>query len=162
MVYSAFDGYSASCLDRTADKGKDSLELSSALMHGFLTNLTAAALFIHAAFGCCWHHAHRERIEPGITAMPVARCCQHHHEPAADPQDGDGCEDDCEGGCQYIAPNKLCLDAQQWGASWDVVVDSFSLPEAIAAAVRSLGTGAPPHCVALPLRTHLLHQVLLI
>jgi hypothetical protein len=131
-------------------------------MQAFIANLTAALLFIHTVFGCCWHHAHACEHVTSIAVIQPAKCCHHHHhENDGKQQQKPGkCKVDCEGTCSYVLPQKVTIEAPQWVAiDFLAVLPSFADGQLEAAAsweaLPSLFDLAPP------LRTHLLHQVLL-
>src|SRR4051812_5378551 len=91
-------------------------------MHAFLSSLTAALLFIHAAFGCCWHHAHRcAEHSVGLAADHEHPCPHGRHGDRAPEQKPCGCTLECGDTCAYLAPQKLRLDGQQSVASLDLV-----------------------------------------
>jgi hypothetical protein len=127
-------------------------------MQAFVAILTAALLFIHTVFGCCWHHA---RCSTAAVAEPV-HCCHHHQHdsPSGHRQKPCNCNVQCEGTCNYVVPQKVKVEAPQWFTT-DVLVVLPSLAgchmDAASSwqAVSSLPDWVPP------LRTHLLHQVLL-
>src|SRR5262249_36412282 len=81
-------------------------------MQAFLSSLTAALLFIHTAFGCCWHHAHHSTI---AVAEPDHRC--HHHQHDSDskrPEKPCKCNVECEGACNYVVPQRVTVEAPEW------------------------------------------------
>lgn len=131
-------------------------------MQALLTHITATVLFIHTIVGCCWHHAH---LGPGstTTTAPLAGCCHHHHEQDSQPrQSPDPCQSECEGSCQYIAPQKVCIDAPQGAQHLDYAATESAQTLARFPSLPTGGSLDSLHGAALPLRTHLMHQVLLI
>jgi hypothetical protein len=134
------------------------MERIVAAMQAFVASLTAALLFIHTVLGCCWHHAHGSA--PSVSQ--AAHCCHHHqHDDDSKPsQTPAKCKVDCEGACTYIVPQKVQIKAPQWVA--------MDLP-AVLPSMADCQVEAAPSSEALlslsdwvlPLRTHLLHQVLL-
>jgi len=129
-------------------------------MQAFIASLTAAMLFIHTVCGCCWHHAHAR--EQGSTVAQAAKCC-HHHQHDSDSQHRENpckCNIDCEGACTYVVPQKVQIEAPQWVAiDLLAVVPSLADRQVEAAASWEAASSLPD--LVLPLRTHLLHQVLL-
>jgi hypothetical protein len=131
-------------------------------MQAFLSSLTAAALFIHTIFGCCWHHAHACEHLLSAAASQPAKCCHHHqHQSGSEQQQKPcKCQVNCEGTCTYIVPQKVKIEAPQ-----SVAIDL--LPVLPPLSDRQIETAASweavssPSDLAPPLRTHLLHQVLL-
>jgi len=129
-------------------------------MQAFVSIVTAALLFIHTVVGCCWHHAHGcDRISAVAVSQP-AKCCHHHQHSGESNQPQKPCKADCEGGCIYVVPQKLTVEAPQW-ASFDVLAVLPSLADHRIDASATWELGWSPPDVVPPLRTHLLHQVLL-
>lgn len=128
------------------------------IMHAFVSISTAALLFIHSVFGCCWHHAH---CSTAAVAEPT-HCC-HHHQPGTQSkqQEKPGkCAVECGGTCIYVVPQKVTIEAPQWVAI-DLLAVLPSLADIqIEAAAAWEAVSSLPELVP-PLRTHLLHQVLL-
>jgi hypothetical protein len=127
-------------------------------MQAFIASLTAALLFIHSVFGCCWHHAHCSTV----AVSESAHCCHHHqHDSDSRPQQKPcKCTVECEGACIYVAPQKVKVEAPQW-ITIDVlaVLPSLASGQIEAASSREAVSSLPD--LVPPLRTHLLHQVLL-
>jgi len=132
-------------------------------MHAFLSSSMAVVLLIHAAFGCCWHHAHY--CVPHQASIAVAEptgCCQHrHHGDSEQREQPCGCKVECHGTCAYVLPQKVKIDAPQAVAFIDLVATLPLLADAqtLSASWCSIGDG--PLAAAPPLRLHLLHQLLL-
>jgi hypothetical protein len=133
-------------------------EIVTAPMQAFVASLTAALLFIHTVFGCCWHHA--QCSTAGV--CEPAHCC-HHHQHDSDGQQQERpckCTVECEGTCIYVVPQKVTVEAPDRVAI-DVLAVLPSLADCqIEAAVCWEGITSPTD-LAPPMRTHLLHQVLL-
>jgi hypothetical protein len=133
-------------------------------MHAFLSSFTAAALFIHASFGCCWHHVHSCVLGGGMIAVAgPMECCHHGHESSPGqgserPCDGD---DECEGTCSYVLPQKVQMDAPWAVASLDLVATLSTASEAQVIATLWGNTGDSALGAVPPLRLHLLHQLML-
>ena len=133
-------------------------------MQAFLANLTAAVLFIHAAIGCGWHHAHCEN--PAVPAFEA--CCDHHHHhhgdedvPSQKPSPGPCCTH-CEVSCVYTVPQKVQVDAQV-AISWiDLVTALPGVTTSQTAVPGWIATAEDERATAPPLRLHLLHQLLTI
>lgn len=132
-------------------------------MHAILSSLTAAVLFIHTVFGCCWHHAHAGLQNTGSVAVSEHACCKHHQ------HDGDSkqptkpvkCCIECEGTCSYVLPDKVQIEAPRSIASFDLVATLPQLADAQIASATWSHVGDSPHGALPPLRLHLLHQLLL-
>lgn len=135
-------------------------------MHGLSSSLTAGILLAHALLGCCWHHAHACGHAHSAVAWIVAGCeAEGPHEHSGDapdrPGQGPG-RDACRGAkCDFVRPateNLLPLAAAPCRPA----------SAAIVASERSalIGDAAQHPCAAgdllLPVRLHLVHQVLLI
>ncbi|HEY2413326.1 MAG TPA: hypothetical protein VGI40_13835 [Pirellulaceae bacterium] len=131
-------------------------------MQAFVASLTAATLFIHTVFGCCWHHSHAFEHSLAVAVSQPARCCHHHH------HDGDNkqhqkpgkCKSDCEGTCTYVVPQKVTIEAPQWVAI-DALAVVPSLSDRQIEVAASWEALPSPSDLAPPLRTHLMHQVFL-
>ncbi len=126
-------------------------------MQAFVANLTAALLFIHTVFGCCWHHAQCSTV----AVSEAAHCCHHHqHSSDSKPHERPGkCNVECEGTCTYVAPQKVKVESPQWLTIDLPVLPSLAGPQVEAASFREFVSPLPDWL--LPLRIHLLHQVLL-
>jgi hypothetical protein len=157
-----FPDYSASSLDRRVDEGKDSLIFVKVPMQAFLSILMASVIVLHAAFGCCWHHAHCCSQFSQVAVSQPAKCCQHHHESSGSHRQSPGkCKVECHGVCNYLVPQKVRIDPPRMVALFDVVANQtassdfrFDVPSGWTLEKSSLETA--------PLRLHLLHQHLLI
>jgi hypothetical protein len=131
-------------------------------MQAFLNSLTAALLFIHAVFGCCWHHAHACGKDCASAVTKPAPCCHHHQrcDDGKQPERPCKCNFECEGTCTYILPQKVKVDAPQ-SITLDLLAVLPSLADRQIEAASSWETVSSLPDWAPPLRTHLLHQVLL-
>src|SRR5881394_1932931 len=87
-------------------------------MQAFIASLTAALLFIHTVFGCCWHHAHACEQGATLAVSQPAKCCHHHqHDSDSKQQQKPGkCQVECEGTCTFAVPQKVKVEAPQWFA----------------------------------------------
>src|SRR5262245_1927566 len=131
-------------------------------MQAALSILTAGLLFIHAAFGCCWHHAHRCRMHgDAVAVVQPTGCCEHHgHDQGEGQPRPCDCELECGSSCAYLLPQKVMIDPPQPAPGLDVVTTVPLLADApilLASWMAAWPPGATPD-VAL----HLLHQRLLI
>jgi hypothetical protein len=125
-------------------------------MQLFASILMAVVLFIHAAFGCCWHHAH---CCPAADAICDRHCSHDHDEPNR--QSGEE-ELECEGTCQYVMPEKVWLDGLGF-ASWIVLAaPPATFADRPVTGAAHCGEWRCPIDSGPPLRLHLLHQLLLI
>src|SRR5262245_49976148 len=125
-------------------------------MQPFVSILMAAVLIIHAAFGCCWHHAHSCVPKASMSVT----CCNHHdHDDHRQPGES---ELDCEGTCQYVAPEKLRLDDPSLAAWAQLVAPPVTFAGRPIDAATRIGKPPCPIDSGPPLRLHLLHQWLLI
>lgn len=137
-------------------------------MQAFLANLTAAVLFMHAVFGCGWHHAHRE-IHPATEAATDA-CCQHQHDHCdhhgdkgtPTPNHPAPCCKHCGVSCAYNLPQKIQIDSQITANWMDLVVIPPAVTTGHISATVWLLLGDDERATAPPLRLHLLHQHLTI
>lgn len=131
-------------------------------MQAFVANLTAATLFIHTVLGCCWHHAHacEHGVDSTVAAQPVT-CCHHQHDRDSTPHD-QPCQSkvDCQGTCHFVVPQKVHVAPPHW-TPIDLVAVLPSLADHQLDVTPFLTSAPPLLDAAPPLRTHLLHQVLL-
>src|SRR6478672_4361132 len=84
-------------------------EIVARPMQAFVASLTAALLFIHTVFGCCWHHTHRGEHGSTFAGPEPVKCC-HHHQHSSDSKQQEkpcGCNVECEGTCLYVVPQKV-------------------------------------------------------
>ena len=127
-------------------------------MQAFVSSLTAALLFIHTVFGCCWHHAHDCTA---AVAGPEACCC-HDHDDGDSKQHEQPCQDgaDCEGACAYVLSQKVKVEAPKWITIEYLAVLPTLADGQLEAATSWRVLSSLPN-VGPPLRLHLLHQVLL-
>jgi hypothetical protein len=135
------------------------------LLRGFLGHLTAAMLAAHTMLGCCWHHAHA----CGQTHDPLAPVGWQHHEephhvgaggcfdPSAQARGREDCRAvRCDFGVAKASPHAMSVAPAQPGV--------VTMPGADAALLRrsSEQHAGTSKAELLPVRLHLLHQVLLI
>jgi hypothetical protein len=138
-------------------------------MRAILSNLTAAMLLIHALIGCCRHHEHRcvagDRAAEGISLTSGCCHCNHSgcHQQSETPPHPDNCNLGCHGVCSYLPPQRTLVDAPQLIVALDILpvdpalVSGYMVP---AGACRERINGNPAS--TLPLRLHLLHQIILV
>ena len=129
-------------------------------MQAFVATLTAALLFIHAVFGCCWHHAHFGEHDLNVAGSQTARCCHHHQHSTESNQQQKPCKAECESTCIYVLPHKVTVEAPQW-VSFDLPAVLPWLADYRMEAAASWDSEWLSSDLVPPLRTHLLHQVLL-
>ncbi len=148
-------------------------------MRWMTINLTVAVLLVHMVIGCCWHHTHScGEACPEATSVSEESCRGHLHQ---GDRPADGCslpaeqrghlshrsphsgQHACEGTiCVFLPPNcRLQFSPPDWKGGWE----SASAPLALdlpQAKRFFLQTHTEPPAARLPLRAHLLNQVLLI
>ena len=129
-------------------------------MQAFVAIATAALLAIHTVFGCCWHHAHQCQDGRAVACSEEAPCCHHHGSDSKQQEQPRKCKVECEGTCTYVAPQKVRIAAPQ-AVGFDVLAVPQSLSDHGLQAAVFWGPGRSPPDWAPPLRTHLVHQVLL-
>src|SRR5262249_19789647 len=113
LRYPVSVGFNASLVDGEFDEWNDTHGWFISAMHAFLSSLTAALLLIHAAFGCCWHHAHRCVIHGNaVAAAEPQGCCEHHRHEGSTPVPC-GCKLECSGQCVYLLPQKFRVENLQ-------------------------------------------------
>jgi hypothetical protein len=135
-------------------------------MHAFLSGLLASALFVHAIYGCCWHHAQCTPTCNHAIACTTTEteCCDHSTAPAEGNQPQPPCDDqrDCQGVCNYLPSHKTQLDSPLDLAALDFPESLPANASAQLVAIRAAGEPCDPRVFEPPLRLHLLHQLLLI
>lgn len=136
------------------------------VLRGLCSHLTVAVLLAHAMLGCCWHHAHA----CGETHDHLAMSGWQHpskgndHHPAGGPDrahHGHG-RDDCHGAkCSFVISAKDGADSSLFASCLFCVL---TLPPADRVSVGGVLEPQFPAAgsLLLPVRLHLLHQVLLI
>jgi hypothetical protein len=134
-------------------------------MRAIVSNLTAAMLLVHALVGCCRHLerncVRHESATEGVSVM--AACCDHcrgQNESSPRPEKC-GCE--CQGVCTYLPPQKTLIDAPHSIISFDFLpIDPPLADNCLASANALLEQSSSCSCPGLPLRLHLLHQIILV
>jgi hypothetical protein len=138
-------------------------------MRVIVSNLTVTMLLVHALVGCCRHHEHDcVRHDSATECVPViAGCCDHCqsdcHGQSDTPRGPEKCGCECLGVCTYLPPQKTLIDAPHLIISLDFLPVDPPLAENCPASASSLleQTGSCS-CPGLPLRLHLLHQIILV
>jgi hypothetical protein len=135
-------------------------------MREIVSILMAGSLLLHAALGCCRHHAHACQGCDGTAAQArqIGNCCQHHPEECTrehPSQTPCKCKVECQGVCSYVAPQKVQLDFPKGVAPFAAIVVDPVLADANLARGGSFDVA---HFAEFepPLRLHLLNQVMLI
>ena len=134
-------------------------------MRAIFSSLVAASLLIHAAVGCCRHHADLDACV-GDQAADYAcdvdadhhhDCDEQHGQPADQPCGGHH----CHGLCNYLPVQKSQLDDLKVKLPLDFVA---LLPAACDVQVVALHHAEclSESVAGPPVRLHLLHQILLI
>jgi hypothetical protein len=150
-------------LDRRVDEWNDTVSQFAFVMHSALSIFTAGLLFIHAAFGCCWHHAHHcASHSPKFIAAERLGCCHHHdHGDSKEQHQPCGCKIECRGSCTYLLPQKVQIESPQTVVSFDLVATLPALADAQVKSASWSHVGDSPHGAVPPVGLHLLHQALL-
>ena len=138
-------------------------------MRFIVTLITAAAFTLHFTLGCCAHHAHAAE---GTVCSGHANVADHHHDghdhetPGPCDQSPADSDSECpsqhcnDGHCVFMAAGKTVVAKAAFTAVLPLCIAQPASVESIsplaAAAIDSGGR------IALPVRTHLFNQVLLI
>lgn len=147
-------------------------------MRRFVSATVAAIIALHSVLGCCWHHAHEATaatIETEINASePVkehsCRCHSHRHDVASSDQHDDDRQnsDDssptpapCEGKCDTQAVDRVQHDDVA-KLSLIALNANFEQPLLESAVFKPQAIRTDDDVHTLPVRLHLLHQLLLI
>jgi hypothetical protein len=141
-------------------------------MRTILTLITAAAFMLHFTLGCCAHHAH---AAGGVVCSDSSQAEAHDHEcHGHDGHESHGSGDQSPGDSGPECPGQQCDDGQcVFMATGKTVVAKASLVTVLPLVLVEPGLFAAdlPHAtaaidsgdlIALPVRTHLFNQVLLI
>jgi hypothetical protein len=130
-------------------------------MRALLSSLVATSLLIHAAIGCCRHHAHTEcccettNFEQATDSDDCHPCDQH------DGHSQRPCKDHCQGTCHYLPVQKAQVDNQvaqsplEFAASVPYVSNLQLVVQQHAESTHESAAGPP-------VRLHLFQQLLLI
>lgn len=138
-------------------------------MHSVASILTCFSLLTHLWVGCCAHHAHGDALEGSVAtsqtgcegrAHGASRPHSHRHgdRPDHSSEQGGSCN---EPDCTWVVGGKVQLvddivSLPHFSASAAILGATYASHSAVAQQRDSHG------CSTLPLRTHLLLQVLLI
>ena len=159
-----FFGFSRNSLDQSADEDNDILGWYRSYMHAILSNLMAVTLLVHALQGCCWQYAHGcvQCVKP---VSKATACCKHHHAKCQQKQAPCvpcKCKLQCQGVCTYLPQQKTQFDRPQPAIQHDfaVVIPVLAGCKVVSESVSGRNHAAGP--LKLPVRLHLLHQILLI
>ena len=136
-------------------------------MRSLITLITAAAFLLHFTLGCCAHHAHAAE---GAACSGHGIVADHDHE-GHDHDSQEPCEQspgdrECpgehcnDGHCVFMADGKT-VEVQD---SFNAVLPLFVAEPASNAPISGIAAAAIDSggLIALPVRTHLLNQILLI
>ena len=129
-------------------------------MRALFSSLVATSLLIHAAIGCCWHHAHVDTCCDDSQVEQPVDADGHHHGEQGDHSHGP-CKDHCQGTCHYLPVQKAQVDTLVLHTPLDfaAVVPATCDVHVVALlhADRTHESAAEP-----PVRLHLFQQLLLI
>ena len=131
-------------------------------MHVLLSSLTAAMLLSQTVFGWCCHYqpASAEKQTGAVTKCCSCDGCSKHE---TDRLPATPCKVVCRGVCTYLPPSKVQLDTPTAGFFASILPAILSLPNGQRLDAASFADWARgPTDTALPLRLHLLNQILLI
>jgi hypothetical protein len=143
------------------------------MMRAGLAYLLTAAIFLHAALGCCWHGADNCVACDhtfGQLSHADAVATHHHHGQHHYGQHHDQksqcpgpckCRLECQGICNVVCPKKTELAKASWAAPFQMIAAFPDATPRLGLADRSAMSPGPAGFVR-PLRAHLLLCVLLI
>lgn len=136
-------------------------------MQAIMPNLMTTIVAVHALLGCGWHHLHgcAHCDLPTASAAANFECCHHDH---ASGQDCDSpvhpcdCQLDCHGVCTFLPSQRVHIADSQLLAE-HVVAAVLPTLVAIPSSLEGAQQCAESHRgIQLPLRLHLMYQILLI
>lgn len=133
-------------------------------MHALLSNLTALSLLIHALLGCCWHHGHSETC--ASSHAKASTCCSHKHEK---PQGGgkeseptEHSDQKCEGETCVFARTETQSDIDiELAPAFESQFFQAKITTPCIFKEPPAELYSPPVLLP-PVRSHLLHRILLI
>jgi len=138
-------------------------------MRLIVTLIAATAFMLHFLWGCCAHHVH---ADDGVASLNPAQAADHCHSSSGhempDPcgQVPDDSDSPCPGqhtsdcDCTFIAAGKTVVAKAGLTAALPLAIAEASpLGSANSLAAAALDSGG---LIKLPVRIHLLHQVMLI
>ena len=143
-------------------------------MRTIVTLITAAAFVLHFALGCCAHHAHAAAgaiCSHHSNIVVGDRCCHDHgghsHDsPESSDQSPAGSDSECprqhcnDGHCVFMAAGKTVVAKATFVAVLPLcIAEPVSVESISSLAAAAIDSGG---LIALPVRTHLFNQVLLI
>jgi hypothetical protein len=155
--------FSKSWLDLQTEKEVE------ACMRAIVSNITAAMLLIHAMVGCCRHHeCHAASCDGALEKVcPTDGCCHRNHPPCDRPTERPhrpaNCTFGCQGVCTYVPPEKTLVEKPHSTIALDFLPADPALADSSLVTAGSLweSTDCGP-APGLPLRLHLMHQILLV
>jgi hypothetical protein len=159
LAWSTFKDFPKSWRNSLAE---ESLE---AFMRVIVSNLTAAMLLVHALVGCCRYYEHncgRHDFATDCVSV-IAACCDHCHGRNEAPTRPENCGFECQGVCTYLPPQKTFIDSPHSNISRDFLpLDPPLADNCLASASFLLEQSSSWSRPELPLRLHLLHQIILV
>ena len=141
-------------------------------MRTIVTLITAAAVALHFSLGCCAHHAHAAEGTICHAKAKVAVQCHKCHDhgrghDASEPNDTPPADSDSscpdqhcnDSQCVFLAAGKTVIAKEVFVAVLPQCIEPGSLRSELLLEVAAIDSGG---LIALPVRTHLFNQVLLI
>jgi hypothetical protein len=138
-------------------------------MRRIVSLITASALLLHVWLGCCAHHVHADQSPPNALDPHGHAAGAHDHShghahPAADSESSQhraDPSDDCqEGDCAFLVAGKTVVIFDVLVAPLPEFASDARIESAASSSVQAIDD--PDDRQRLPVRLHLLHQLLLI
>jgi hypothetical protein len=136
-------------------------------MQSLFTSLMAALLLFQAATGMCCNRPCIGDCTASVasTAQSTSTaCCDHckHEVPAPQVPDAPCSHHECLGFCTFVSNDKVQVDFPRLVAPLDLSICSCILCDEIGSLSPSFSVANHPQTKCLPVRLHLLNQVILI
>jgi hypothetical protein len=133
-----------------------------------VTIVAVVCLGAHSLLGCClqhiWHDTGREAAVAQAARHDHAAshaCCHHDHSQPAQNHGPCPCKCECRQTCNFVATPKVDCQASDAVGLVVILTSAEILTEQLSATAFH-NSAKYAQVTALPLRTHLLHQVLLV
>lgn len=131
-------------------------------MRALFSSLVATSLLIHAAIGCCWHHAHVDGCCEDVqfeqaADVDVGHSCDQHDGHSHGP-----CKDHCQGTCHYLPVQKTQVDTQMAHSPFDFFTAVVHRVCDVQLVVQHHAECTHESAAGPPVRLHLFQQLLLI
>lgn len=150
-------------LPTTINEKANQARSSAPMIHATFSNLLAAWMLAIAICGWCCHTP-AQSSGGGSTEIAQTKCCSPcpcSSKPTNDSSAPCNGSNRCQGACVYVPASGIQFDVHQGSAPLDLTW-ATDAPTVAASTASSLSLSVTRFDAGPPLRTHLLHQILLI